>query len=89
MSVYVRSTSIKWRLIARQGESGEGREALGADLKFFLRNLKSRGPSLVQAKGFRATIITIHFVNKALHQTKKKEEEEDKTGDIGGSRFDS
>ena len=72
MSVYVRSTSIKWRLIARQGQSGEGREALGAD---FLRNLKSRGPSSVQAKGFRATIITIHFVNKALHQTKKKEEE--------------
>ena len=26
----------------------------------------------VQAKGFRATIVTIHFVNKALHQVKKE-----------------
>ena len=37
-----------------------------------LHNLKSRGPSSVQAKGFRATVITIHFVNKALHRVKKK-----------------
>ena len=53
-------------------KAGESCEALVTDLHFLLRNLKSRGPSSVQAKGFRATIITICFVNKALHQTKKK-----------------
>ena len=31
-----------------------------------------RGPSPVQAKVFRATIVTIHFVNKALHRVKKE-----------------
>ena len=52
----------------KAGESGEG---LATDLDFLLRNLKSRGPSSVQAKGFCATIVTIRFVNKALHQMKK------------------
>ena len=46
--------------------------ALTTDLDFLLRNLKSRGPSSVQAKGVRAIIVMIHFVNKALHQSKKK-----------------
>ena len=56
-------------MIARAGELGE---ALATDLDFLLRNLKSRGLSSVQAKGFRATIVTICFANKALHWTKKK-----------------
>ena len=47
-------------------------KALATDLDFLLRNLKSCGPSSVQAKGFHATIVTIRFVNKALHRTKKK-----------------
>ena len=34
----------------------------------FLRNLKSRGPMSVQAKGFCATIVTIRFVTNELHQ---------------------
>ena len=49
--------------MATDCKAGESGEALATD---FLRNLKSRGPSSDQAKGFRATIITIHFVNKAL-----------------------
>ena len=56
-----------------------------------MHNLKSRGPSSVQAKGFRATVITIHFVNKALPSKegrKKEEEEEDKTMERSGW-FDS
>ena len=61
-----------------------------------MRNLKSRGPSSVQAKGSRATIVTIRFVNKALHRVKKEErrkkkeeEEEDKTANIRSGWFDS
>ena len=58
-----------------------------------MHNLKSRGPSSVQAKGFRATVITIHFVNKALHRVKKEErrkkKEEDKTANIRCGWFDS
>ena len=48
-------------------KAGESGEALATDLDFILRNLKICGPSSVQAKGFRATIVTIRFVNKALH----------------------
>ena len=59
--------------VASDCKAGESGEALATDLDFLFRNLKSRGPSLVQAKGFRATIVLIRFVNKAaLHWTKKK-----------------
>ena len=57
--------------MASDHKAGESGEALATD--FLLRNLKSRGPSSVQAKGFRATIITILFANKALHRVKKEE----------------
>ena len=40
-------------------KAGESGEALATDL----RNLKSRGPSSVQAKGFRAKIITILYAS--------------------------
>ena len=73
--------------MASDCKAGESGEALATDLDFLLRNLKSRGPSSGQVKSFRATITTIRFVNKALRQSNK--EEEDKTGDIGGIRFDS
>ena len=53
-----------------------------------LHNVKSHGPSSVEAKHFHATNVTIHFVNKALHKI-KKENKDDKTGDIGSSWFDS
>ena len=43
-----------------------------------MRNLKSRGPSSVQAKGFRAKIITILFANVELHQEKKKNKNKNK-----------
>ena len=52
-------------------------------------NLKSRGPSSVQAKGFRATIMTTQIIIVELHRIMKEEEEEeeeeeeDKTRDIG------
>ena len=58
--------------MASDCKAGESVEALATDLDFLLCNLKSRGPSSVQAKGFRATIVSIRFVNKTLHQTKKK-----------------
>ena len=58
--------------MASDCKAGESGEALATDLHFLLRNLKGRGPSSVQAKGFRATIITIRFVNKALHQTRRR-----------------
>ena len=64
ISVYFCGTSTD----LQAGESGKA--ALAIDLRFFLHNLKSRGPSSVQAKGFRATVIMIHFVNKALHKDK-------------------
>ena len=49
--------------------------------------LISRGPSSVQAKGFRATIIMIQIIIVELHrimkeERRKKKEEEDKTRDI-------
>ena len=46
-------------------KAGESGEALATD--FLLHILNSCGPSLVQVKGFLATIITIHFVNNVLH----------------------
>ena len=55
--------------MASNHKAGESGEALATD--FLLCNLKSRGPSSVQAKGFRATIVTTCFINKALHQRKK------------------
>ena len=58
--------------MASHCKAGESDKPLATDLDFLLRNLKSHGPSSVQAKGFRATIVTIHFANKALHWTKKK-----------------
>ena len=64
--------------MASDCKAGESGEALTTDLDFLLRNLKSRGPSSVQAKGFRATIVMIHFVNKALHQSKKKKKKKKK-----------
>ena len=54
-------------------QAGESGEALATDLSFLLHNLKSRGPSSVQAKGFRATIVMIHFVNKVLHRVNNEE----------------
>ena len=62
--------SIKWHLIYKQENSGK---ALATDLSFLLHNLKSRGLSSVQAKGFRATIVAIYFVSKVLHRVKKEE----------------
>ena len=56
--------------MASDCKAGESGEALDTDLKFY--NLKSRGPSVVQAKGFPAKIITILFANVELHQEKKK-----------------
>ena len=53
-------------------------EALATDLSFLLRNLKSRGPSSVQAKGFRAKIITILFANVELHREKNKNKNKNK-----------
>ena len=46
---------------------------------------------MIQAKGFRAKIITILFANVELHREKKKKKKKGgrKTGDIGGSRFES
>ena len=58
--------------MASDCKAGESGEALTTNLDFLLRNLKSRESNLIQAKGFRATIVMIHFVNKALHQSKKK-----------------
>ena len=58
--------------MASDCKAREAGEALATDLDFLLYNLKGRGPSSVQAKGFRATIVTIRFVNKTLHQKKKK-----------------
>ena len=51
-------------------------------------NLKSRGPSSVQAKGFRAKIMTLQIIIVELHRIMKEEEEEeeeeeDKTRYIG------
>ena len=54
--------------MASDCKAGESGEALATNLDFLLRNLKSRGPSSVQVKGFRVTIVTIRFVNKALHE---------------------
>ena len=62
--------------MASDCKAGESGEALATDL--FLCNLKSRGPSSVQAKDFRATIVLIRFVNKALHQSKKKKKKKKK-----------
>ena len=61
--------------MASDHKAGESGEALGhlVATDFLLRNLKSRGPSSVQAKGFCATIVTIRFANKALHRVKKEE----------------
>ena len=58
--------------MASDHKAGESSEALATDLRFLLRNLKSRGPSSVQAKGFRAKIITILFANVELHREKNK-----------------
>ena len=58
--------------MASDHKAGESSEALATDLRFLLRNLKSRGPSSVQAKGFRAKIITILFANFELHREKNK-----------------
>ena len=43
-----------------------------------MRNLKSRGPSSVQAKGFRAKIITILLANVELHRKKNKNKNKNK-----------
>ena len=51
--------------MASDRKTGESSEALATDF------LKSRGPSSVQAKGFRAKIITILFANVELHREKK------------------
>ena len=64
----------------------ESGKALAIDSRFSLPNLKSHGPSSVQAKGFRAKIMTLEIIIVELHRIMK---EEDKTGDIGGSRFES
>ena len=40
-------------------------------------NLKSRGPSSVQAKGFRAKIMTLQIIIVELHRIMKEEEEEE------------
>ena len=40
-------------------------------------NLKSRGPSPVQAKGFRAKIMTLQIIIVELHRIMKEEEEEE------------
>ena len=61
--------------MASDHKAGESSEALATDL---LRNLKSRGPSSVQAKGFRAKIITILFANVELHREKKKNKNKNK-----------
>ena len=71
------SMSVVHHKMASDCKAGESGEALATDLRFLLHNLKNRGPSPVQAKGFRATIITIRFVNKALHQTKQKKKKTD------------
>ena len=55
--------------MASNHKAGESGEALP---DFLLRNLKSRGPSSVQAKSFRAKFITILFANVELHREKNK-----------------
>ena len=40
-------------------------------------NLKSRGPSSVQAKGFHAKIMTLQIIIVELHRIMKEEEEEE------------
>ena len=64
--------------MASDRKAGESGEALTTDLDFLLRNLKSRGPSSVQAKSFRAKIITILFANVELHREKKKKKKKEK-----------
>ena len=44
-------------------------------------NLKSRGPSSVQAKGFRAKIMTLQIIIVELHRIMKEEEEEEEEED--------
>ena len=68
--------------MASDHKAGESSEALATNLRFSFA--KSRGPSSVQAKGFRAKIITILFANVELHREKKnknknKNKEEKKT----------
>ena len=62
--------------MASDRKAGESGQTFPTNLRFFLCNLKSRGPSSVQVKGFRAKIITILFANVELHQEKKKKKEE-------------
>ena len=64
--------------MASDRKAGEAGEALATDLRFSYSYLKIRGPSSVQAKGFHATVIMIHFVNKALHRVKKEERKKKK-----------
>ena len=65
--------------MASDHKAGESGEALATDLNFLLRNLKSRGPSSVQAKSFHDKIITILFANVELHWKKKNNKKEKKT----------
>ena len=64
--------------MASDRKAGESGQTFPTNLRFLLRNLKSRGPSSVQAKSFRAKSITILFANVELHREKKKKKKEEK-----------
>ena len=50
-------------------------------------NLKSRGPSSVQAKGFRAKIMTLQIIIVELHRIMKEEEEEEEEEEEDKTRY--
>ena len=76
----VRSSNKVMRMLDKMASQGRRRRIRRSTCyRFLLRNLKSRGPSSVQAKGFRAEIITILFANVELHREKNKNKNKKKT----------